>query len=88
MTRFLLNRSGRTFGALIAGVILLGSPAVAQESSPPASPPGNTIDIALRAAMASITLDESALPDGYAFEGETFLTAEQSASGTIEATAL
>ncbi len=38
--------------------------------------------------MASITLDESALPDGYAFEGETFLTAEQSASGTIEATAL
>ncbi len=72
----------------MAGAILLGSPVAAQEATPPASLPENGVDVALRAAMASITLDESALPDGYAFEGETFLTAEQSASGTVDAAAL
>ena len=72
----------------MAGAILLGSPALAQEATPPASPPATGVDIALRAGMASITLDESALPDGYAFDGETFLTADQSASGSIDAAAL
>ncbi len=75
-------------GALVAGAILLGSPAAAQEATPPGSTPEPGADVAVRAAMASITLDESALPGGYAFDGETFLTAEQSASGTVDAVAL
>lgn len=75
-------------GALVAGAILLGSPAAAQQATPPASLAGTSVDVALRAAMASITLDESALPGGYAFDGETFLTAEQSAAGSVDAAAL
>lgn len=75
-------------GALVAGAILLGSPAAAQQATPPASLAGTSVDVALRAAMASITLDESALPGGYDFDGETFLTAEQSTAGSVDAAAL
>lgn len=71
------------------GAVLLGSPsAAAQPGTSPASLQENGVDVTLRAQMASITLDESALPDGYTFDGETFLTADQSASGTVDAAAL
>jgi len=73
----------------MVGAILLGTPAAAAQSTtilPALQADG--ADVSLRAQMASITLDESALPDGYAFDGETFLTPEQSASGTVDAAAL
>lgn len=71
------------------GAILLGSTtAAAQPTTNLASLQASGPDVALRAQMASITLDESALPDGYIFDGETFLRADQSVSGSIDATAL
>ncbi|HYJ12599.1 MAG TPA: hypothetical protein VEW66_03355 [Thermomicrobiales bacterium] len=40
-------------------------------------------DAALRAEMAAITLQRDSLPNGYIFSGETFLTADQVASGEV-----
>lgn len=89
MTGFSIKQSGFALSSLIVGAILLGTTsAAAQPASGPASLQENGADVALRAQMASITLDETALPDGFAFDGETFLTADQSASGTVDAAAL
>lgn len=76
-----MSRLDRTLGALVLGSLLVsgGSVAWAQDAA---------ADINLRAQMASMTLDESALPDGYVFEGETFVTADQVASGDLDAQAL
>lgn len=76
-----MPRFHRALGALVLGALLVsgGLPAAAQDAS---------ADVALRAQMAAMTLDESALPDGYAFEGETFLATDQVASGDLEASAL
>ncbi len=76
-----MSRFHRTLGALTLGSLLVsGSSAVLAQDA--------TADVNLRAQMAAITLDERALPDGFAFEGETFLTAEQVASGDLDAAAL
>jgi hypothetical protein len=76
-----MSRFRRTLGALVLGSLLVnGGIAVhAQDTA---------ADANLRAQMAAITLDESALPDGFAFVGETFLTADQVASGDLDAAAL
>lgn len=76
-----MPRFQRTLGALMLGSLLVsgGTSASAQDAA---------ADVTLRAQMAAMTLDESALPDGYAFEGETFLRPEQVASGDLEASAL
>ncbi len=76
-----MPRFHRTLGALVLGALLVngGVSAWAQDAA---------TDVTLRAQMAAMTLDDSALPDGYAFEGETFLTADQVASGDLEASAL
>ncbi len=42
-------------------------------------------EVQLRAEMASITLQRVSLPTGYVFSGETFLSAEQVASGDLTA---
>lgn len=42
-------------------------------------------DVQLRAEMAAITLQRVSLPTGYVFSGETFLSAEQVASGDLSA---
>ena len=72
-----MSRLRQTLGALLAGTLIAatGSQVLAQDTASP--------DVALRAQMASITLDGSALPGGYVFVGETFLTAEQVASGDV-----
>lgn len=54
-----------------------GQAAVAQD--------GATPDVALRAQMASITLDSATVPGDYIFSGETFLAADQVASGDVTA---
>lgn len=84
-----IKQTRRALGALTLGAILLGSTSgAAQPATGLASLQANGVDVTLRAQMAAITLDESALPDGYTFDGETFLTADQSASGDIDAAAL
>jgi hypothetical protein len=74
-----MSRLRHTLGALLAGTLIAaaGSQVSAQDTVSP--------DVALRAQMAAITLDGSALPGGYIFVGETFLTAEQSISGDLTA---
>lgn len=76
-----MRRFHRTLGALVLGTLLVssGSQASAQNAG---------ADVTLRAQMAAMTLDDGALPDGYAFDGETFLTADQVASGDLEASGL
>lgn len=76
-----MSRFHRTLGAMVLGSLLLsgGSAIGAQDAA---------ADVSLRAQMAAITLDESALPDGFAFVGETFLTADQVATGELDAAAL
>lgn len=76
-----MPRFHRTLGALVLGTLLVngGASASAQDAA---------ADVALRAQLAAMTLDDSALPDGYTFEGETFLTADQVASGDVDAPAL
>lgn len=63
----------RIAGALILAVSLAGSSVVATAQTPEA----DTSDAEVRAQLAAITLDESNLPDGFVFEGETFLTADE-----------
>ncbi len=76
-----MPRIHRTLGALVLGSLLVsgGAPVSAQDAA---------ADATLRGQLAAMTLDDSALPDGYAFEGETFLTADQVASGELDAAAL
>jgi hypothetical protein len=42
-------------------------------------------DLSLRAEMAAVTLQRVSLPNGYIFAGETFLSADQVASGDVTA---
>lgn len=71
----------RALGALVLGSLLAnaGPAALAQDAA---------ADVELRAQMAAITVDERELPDGFEFQGETFLTAEQLASGDLDASTL
>jgi len=71
----------RALGALVLGSLLVnaGSAVLAQDAA---------MDAELRARMAAITLDERELPEGFEFQGETFLTAEQLATGDLDASAL
>jgi hypothetical protein len=72
-----MSRFRYTLGALLAGTVIAASSvaSLAQDTSTP--------DVALRAQMASITLDSTALPGGYVFVGETFLSADQTAAGDV-----
>ena len=74
-----MSRLRQTLAALVAGTLIgtTGLMAVAQDASTP--------DSALRAQMAAITLDSSALPGGYLFVGEAFLSAEQAVTGDVAA---
>ncbi len=58
---------------------ILSPSAIAQQAGP---------DVALRSKMAAVTLDQETLPNGFSFVGEAFLTADQMASGTLDAKAL
>lgn len=78
-------RVHRTLGALLLGALVLGGGAA---TSPAAGAQDGAADVDLRARLSAITLDESALPDGMEFDGETFLTAEQTVSGDLDAAAL
>lgn len=74
-----MSRFRQLLVAVVAGLFIAtsGAHVAAQETDSP--------DVALRAQMASITLDGASLPGGYVFTGEAFLTAEQIASGDIAA---
>lgn len=74
-----MSRLRHTIGALLVGtaVAVAGQSSLAQESSLP--------DVAVRAQMASITLDSTTLPGGYVFSGESFLGADQVAGANIPA---
>lgn len=74
-----MSRFRHTIGALLVSTTLAvaGHGAIAQESALP--------DIALRAQMASITLDSATLPGGYIFTGESSLGADQVASADLGA---
>lgn len=76
-----MPRFHQTIGALVLGSLLIsaGTSVSAQDAA---------TDVTLRGQLAAMTLDDSALPDGFAFEGETFLTADQVASGDLDAAAL
>ncbi len=74
-----MSRLRHTIGAILVSTTLVvaGQGAMAQESGSP--------DIALRAQMASITLDSATLPGGYVFTGESFLAADAVASADLPA---
>ncbi len=74
-----MSRLRHTIGAILVSTTLAvaGHGAVAQESGAP--------DAALRAQMASITLDSATLPGGYVFTGETFLGADAVTGGDLTA---
>lgn len=74
-----MSRFRHTVGAVLVctTLVIAGHGAVAQESGTP--------DAALRAQMASITLDSATLPGGYVFTGETFLGADAVVSGDLTA---
>ncbi len=74
-----MSRFRQSLVATMAGLLIASSAAhgTAQET--------DSLDVALRAQMASITLDSASLPGGYVFTGEAFLTAEQIAGGDISA---
>lgn len=71
----------RALGALVLGSLLAnaGPAALAQDAA---------ADVELRARLAAITLDERELPEGFEFQGETFLPADQLATGDLDASAL
>lgn len=67
--------------ALITGTIATAIvPGIAAQSAP--------VDAKLLGQMASITLDQSALPDGYTLVGEAFLDADHAGYANIDAKAL
>lgn len=74
-----MSRLRHTIGALLVSTTLAvaGHGAIAQDSGTP--------DIAVRAQMASITLDSATLPGGYIFVGESFLGADAVASADLAA---
>lgn len=74
-----MSRFRQSMVAILAGIVVVASAAqvAAQEPDSP--------DVALRAQMASITLDSAALPGGYVLAGEAFLTADGLASGDVTA---
>jgi len=74
-----MSRLRQSIGVLLVSTVLVltGQAAGAQNSG--------SADVALRAQMASITLDSATLPGGYIFIGETFLAANQVASGDLTA---
>lgn len=81
-----MNRLHRGVRIIALSAVLTGSMAasmapsvLAQEQAP---------DVALRSSLAAITLDQETLPNGYSFVGEAFLTADQTASGSVDAKAL
>lgn len=75
-----MKRFTRAMGAVVLGALVAGSLGNAGAQDAP--------DVALRAQLASIALDATTLPDGYTLEGEAFLTADQVATGSLEASAL
>jgi len=81
-----MNRLHRGLRVLALSAILAGS--VSAMTSPVSMAQDAGPDVALRAKMAAITLDQEALPDGYTFVGEAFLTADQVASGSLDAKTL
>ncbi len=81
-----MNRLHRGLRVLALGAVLAGSlSAVATPSTFAQTQPQ---DVAMRASMAAITLDQETLPNGYSFVGEAFLDASQVASGTLDAKSL
>lgn len=84
-----MNRVHRTFGTVMLGAMLTGAvgAAGAQGSLPLASLQAAS-DPALRAQVASITLDAETLPGGYTFSGEAFLGADQIVTGDLDPAAL
>jgi hypothetical protein len=85
-----MNRLRRTLAGLAMGtaVAALGMPALATPSLSMASSLQATPDVSLRAELAASTLAANDLPNGFTFVGETFLTADQVAGDTLDATAL
>lgn len=81
-----MNRLHRGFRILALSAVLTGSMSVA--IAPSVFAQGQAPDVALRSNMAAITLDQETLPNGYTFSGEAFLTADQTASGSVDAKAL
>jgi hypothetical protein len=67
--------------AMLAGTLVAGL-------APAASAQSTTADPQLVGKMASITLDQSVLPDGYTLVGEAFLDAEHAGYANIDAKSL
>lgn len=81
-----MNQMRRSLAALALGSMMLsaGLPAFAQ-STPESTP---TPDTGMRAQLAAIVPRTEDLPVGYEFVGETFLSADEVASGTLDAATL
>jgi hypothetical protein len=77
-----MSRLRQVTGAVLAASILASTLMTGSTQDAPES------EVSLRAEMASIALQRSSLPAGYVFTGETFLSAEQVASGNVTADAL
>jgi len=77
-----MSRLGRILGLALTATIAIGGGAgvLAQDATTP--------DVATRAQMAAMTLDSTALPGGYIFTGESFVGADQAATGYVTADAL
>jgi hypothetical protein len=82
-----MNRLHRGLRVLALGAVLAGTVTTAAVSTSYAQAAAAP-DVTVRAQMAAITLDQESLPDGYAFVGEAFLTADQVASGDLKASSL
>ncbi len=74
-----MSRLRQFTGALLATGMLMSSMIVGSAQDAPEA------EVQLRAEMAAITLQRVSLPNGYVFSGETFLSAEQVASGDVTA---
>jgi len=74
-----MSRLRTLTGAALAASLLVSATVTGFGQDAPST------DVSLRAEMAAITLQRVSLPSGYIFAGETFLTADQAASGDVSA---
>ncbi|MGB3328575.1 MAG: hypothetical protein WBA46_06435 [Thermomicrobiales bacterium] len=72
--------------ALVLAALFISS--IAMAAAPGISAQASTVDPKLLGQMASITLDQSALPDGYTLVGEAFLDVNHAGYANIDANAL
>ncbi|MGC4105730.1 MAG: hypothetical protein QM753_05140 [Thermomicrobiales bacterium] len=86
MTKSFLQRGVRSARVLAVAAMVTGT--VAAAVVPGVSAQSSSVDAKLLGQMASITLDQSGLPDGYTLVGEAFLDANHAGYSNIDAQTL